>query len=203
LYAWYPGAQGGQAIAEAIFGQLCPAGRLPMTFPESTSDLPPISDYRMEGRTYRYARRKPQYPFGFGLSYSRFSYSDLALSHEVLAPGGLTVSARVTNTGTGRADEVIQLYVRHEDAPFSCPVFDLRGFSRVSLEPGESMTLRFALDERALSLINPDGKRVLLPGRVSVFVGGSQPDDRSVELMGCAPLRGEVRIDGSERLLPY
>jgi beta-glucosidase len=121
----------------------------------------------------------------------------------VLAPGGLTVSARVTNTGTGRADEVIQLYVRHEDAPFSCPVFDLRGFSRVSLEPGESMTLRFALDERALSLINPDGKRVLLPGRVSVFVGGSQPDDRSVELMGCAPLRGEVRIDGSERLLPY
>lgn len=204
LYAWYPGARGGRAIAEAIFGQVSPAGRLPITFPESTSDLPPMSDYKMEGRTYRYARKRASYPFGFGLSYSRFHYADLSLSSDELSSdGAVTVSVRVANTGATRADEVAQLYVHHEDAPFPCPVFDLRGFSRINLAPGESKTLTFQLDEKALSLIDEAGKRVLVPGRVSLFVGGSQPDERSVELMGCAPLRTEIRINGTQRLLPY
>lgn len=204
FYAWYPGAQGGRAIAEAIFGEFSPAGRLPITFPKSTADLPPITDYNMKGRTYRYADKEPLYPFGYGLSYTRFEYTDLTVSTETLPTGGkLSVNARVTNTGTGPSDEVVQLYVRHEDVPFPTPHYDLRGFLRVSLEPGASRTVEFELDERALSVIDLDGKRILTPGRVTLFLGGSQPDARSVALLGRAPLARTIEIAEKARPLPY
>jgi beta-glucosidase len=198
VYAWYPGGEGGAALADVLFGDASPAGRLPITFPRSLDDVPDFKSYAMKGRTYRYAEKTPLYPFGYGLSYTRFAYRDPAVSSaRVRAGDTVTVSATVENVGRVTSDEVVQLYVKDLEASCAVPVHNLRGFARVRLGPGEAQTITFDLTARDLMMVNDAGKRVLEPGRFRATIGGSQPDARSVELTGAAPVAVEFELVGS------
>ncbi len=202
--AWYPGETAGLAIADVLFGDVNPGGRLPITFPTSLADVPAFEDYAMKGRTYRYAEHEALYPFGFGLSYTRFEYGELSLSSErISTEQSVTVGVSVKNAGTRAGDEVVQLYVKDLEASCDVPVHSLRGFSRVTLAAGESRRVEFQLSPRDLSLIADDGRRVLEPGRFRVSIGGSQPDARSVRLLGVAPLSVELEVVGETTELPY
>ncbi len=175
LDAWYPGEEGGTAIADVLFGDYNPAGRLPVTFYRSVGDLPPFDDYRMEGRTYRYFRGQPIYPFGYGLSYTSFRYSDLKFPKKVQAGGDLAVSASVQNTGSIAGDEVVQLYVTNVAASVPVPIRSLAGVERMHLKPGEKRLVSFTLTPRQMSVILDNGKRVVEPGKFQISVGGGQP----------------------------
>lgn len=202
--AWYPGGEGGTAIAEVLFGKHSPAGRLPVTFPKRIEDVPAFTDYSMKGRTYRYLETEPLYPFGYGLSYSKFEYSGLNLSaNSIVAGQSIEISATVKNVGVRRADEVVELYLKDLEASCNIPHHELRGFERITLEPGASKRVSFTLAARDLSLIDEAGKRVLEPGRFRLYVGGSQPDARSVTLTGQAPLQAEFDVTGQRLEMPY
>lgn len=202
--AWYPGEEGGTAIADVLFGAVSPAGRLPITFPRSVDDVPPFTDYSMKGRTYRYLEKEPLYPFGFGLSYTRFEYSNISVSAARVPAGeSVIVSATVRNVGQRASDEVVQLYVKDLHASCRVPHHELRGFERVHLAPGESRALAFTVTPKDLSLIDERGQRLLEPGYFRVTVGGSQPDPRSVKLMGSAPVSVEFEVVGDGLMLPY
>ena len=180
LEAWYPGEFGGAVIAETLRGKNNPAGRLPITFYESLSDLPPFTDYSMAHRTYRYYQGRPLYQFGFGLSYTTFAYSHLELSGTSIAAGAtqdVTVAAR--NTGLAAGDEVVQLYLvpPHEANGGLSPHIQLAGFQRVRLRPGEEKKVSFHLSPRDLSEVNATGEREVQPGRYTISVGGGQPQN--------------------------
>src|SRR5690606_12764970 len=154
--------------------------------------------------TYRYLEKEPLYPFGYGLSYTRFEYRDIQLSSARIGPGDeVEVSAIVKNVGERAGDEVVQLYVKDLEASCVVPHHDLRGFERLRLEPGEERRVSFRLTPRDLSLIDDAGRRVLEPGRFRLTLGGSQPDARSVELTGSAPLAIELEVVGERTELPY
>lgn len=197
LEAWYPGQEGGRAIVDVLFGDYNPAGRLPVTFYRSVDDLPPLTDYRMENRTYRYFRGEVLYPFGYGLSYTRFRYRDLRVPDSAAVGEPVRISVRVMNAGPMAGDEVVQLYVRHERPDRRSPIRSLKGYSRVHLLPGEEKTVSFELGLRELSLVEQDGRRVVEPGTVEVSVGGKQPgfqglaDARTTEV-----LQGRFRLVG-------
>lgn len=173
--AWYPGQSGGLAIGNILSGKTNPSGRLPLTFYKSVDDLPPFGDYSMKGRTYRYFTGTPVYPFGYGLSYTRFSYAPLAVEP---APGGaqngLRVTTEVRNTGARAGDEVAQLYLNFPGDP-GAPRIALRGFQRVTLKPGEARTITFALSPRDISAVTMDGDRRVLEGKYRISVGSGQP----------------------------
>jgi len=189
VYAWYPGGEGGAALADVLFGDVSPAGRLPITFPRSLDDVPEFESYAMKGRTYRYAEKEPLYPFGYGLSYTRFAYRDAAVSNaRVRAGDTVTVSATVENVGAVASDEVVQLYIKDLEASCAVPVHDLRGFLRLRLDPGEAQTITFDLAPRDLMTVDAAGNRILEPGRFRAFIGGSQPDPRSAALTAPSPL---------------
>jgi beta-glucosidase len=175
VQAWYPGQAAGTAVADVLFGDVSPAGRLPVTFYRSVDQLPPFEDYAMKGRTYRYFTGDPLFPFGHGLSYARFSYDRLRVPKTTKVGAPVEVSVRVRNEGSMAADEVVQLYVTHPEARAPAPLRALKAFERVSLNPGEHRTVRFALSPRDLSLVRPDGQRVVEPGPLVVAVGGTQP----------------------------
>jgi beta-glucosidase len=176
LEAWYPGEEGGTAIADVLFGDFNPAGRLPVTFYRSAGQLPPFEDYDMQGRTYRYFNGDPLYPFGFGLSYTRFSYGNLRFSADKIKAGAsVRVSADVQNTGGLAGDEVAQLYVTAGSASVPVPIRSLTGFKRVSLRPGQRETISFNLRPEQMSIIKDDGKRVVEFGEFLIAVGGKQP----------------------------
>jgi beta-glucosidase len=204
VQAWYPGQATGQALADVLFGDYSPAGRLPITFPRSLADVPEFTNYSMKGRTYRYAETEPLYPFGYGLSYTRFEYEGIESSKAKLAVGDeVVISATVQNVGERAGDEVVQLYLKALDAPFIVPLHDLRGFVRLPLEPGEAKRVSFTLSTRDLSLIDEAGKRIFQPGRYRIFMGGSQPDERSGDLIGEDPLTLDIELTGSRTELPY
>jgi beta-glucosidase len=204
VQAFYPGEQGGAAIADVLFGDYNPGGRLPVTYPRSVADLPPFADYAMKGRTYRYLEREPLYPFGYGLSFTSFRYSEIAVSKRRIAAGeSVVVSAVVENTGSRSGDEVVQLYVEDVEASCVVPRRELRGFKRVALQPREARRIAFSLSPRDLSLIDDGGRRVLEPGLFRLSVGGSQPDARSVELTGARPLVAELEVVGERLALDY
>jgi beta-glucosidase len=195
LQAWYPGEEGGTALADVLFGAESPAGRLPVTFPRSIHDVPPFVEYAMKGRTYRYLEKPPLYPFGYGLSYTWFNYSDPAVSKPRLAAGeSVQISATVTNAGRVASDEVVQLYIKDLEASVVVPHHSLRGFQRIRLGPGQSERVTFELASRDLMIVDDSGRRVLEPGRFRATIGGSQPDDRSVELLGHAPVAIELEV---------
>jgi len=175
IAAWYPGEQGGTAIAQTLAGVMNPAGRLPVTFYRDARDLPPFIDYDMKGRTYRYFKGEPLYAFGDGLSYTTFAYETPTLSTATLKAGDpLDVSVRVRNTGSRSGDEVVQVYLAYPDAT-DAPRHALVGFQRVSLAKGEQRIVRFHLDPRALSLVSADGARAVREGRYALFASGHQP----------------------------
>jgi beta-glucosidase len=206
LNAWYPGQAGGTALADVLFGNYAPAGRLPVTFPRSVSDLPSFENYAMKGRTYRYLEAEPLYPFGFGLSYTRFEYSAPELSATTISAQpdtSVELTVCVKNTGTRASDEVVQIYVKDLEASCTVPHHALSAFERITLAAGESRRLSFTLRARDFSLIDERGKRLLEPGRFRISAGGSQPDERSVALMGQAPLALELELTGAPIELPY
>jgi beta-glucosidase len=178
--AWYPGQAGGSAIADVLFGDYNPGGRLPVTFYRSVSDLPPFEDYSMKGRTYRHFTGTPLYPFGHGLSYTTFAYKNLRTGAPTLSSTGTaSVSVDVTNTGSRAGDEVVQLYVSHAGSKVSRPVKELRGYQRVTLKPGETRTVRFALPASSLAYWNEQADRWVVEAEpVKLQVGASSADIR-------------------------
>ncbi|MRW93918.1 glycoside hydrolase family 3 protein [Duganella sp. FT80W] len=172
VQAWYPGEAGGTAIARVLSGAVNPGGRLPVTFYRDVSQLPALSDYRMQGRTYRYFSGTPVYPFGYGLSYTRFAYG--AVSVKTAGDGGITVSAEVSNTGQRDGDEVAQVYLKFPTLS-GAPRIALRGYQRVSLQPGEHRRLTFSLSPRDLSSVSDNGTVRIAQGDYEVIVGGGQP----------------------------
>src|ERR1019366_2440799 len=175
LDAWYSGEEGGTAIAETLAGVNNPAGRLPVTFYKGIDQLPPFEDYAMKNRTYRYFTGEPLYPFGFGLSYSKFAYSNLKLSSPTLDAGGsLEVDADVQNTGQREGDEVAELYLTPPQTP-GAPIRTLRAFTRVHVAPSGTQHVHFTLGPRDLSTVNEAGDRVVAAGSYRVSVGGGQP----------------------------
>lgn len=176
LEAWYPGQAGGLAAAQILAGTANPAGRLPLTFYRDLSDLPAFDDYHMAGRTYRYFTGKPVYGFGYGLSYTTFAYAHPQIAAVGGDPAkGITISVEVQNTGKRAGDEVVQAYLRVPQVP-GAPRIALRGFARVSLNPGEARKVSLELTPRDLSAVDPDGKRQVFPGHYRIDIGGGQPD---------------------------
>jgi beta-glucosidase len=176
LTAGYPGQQGGNAIADVLFGDYNPAGRLPVTYYKSVDQLPAFENYSMEGRTYRYFHKKPLYPFGFGLSYTKYKYSNLQLPLNPNPEKDFEVSVDVTNIGDRDGDEVVELYIKDEKASTPRPICQLEGFERINLKKGETKTVLFKITLRQLSLINKKNQRVIEPGWFTIAIGGKQPD---------------------------
>jgi beta-glucosidase len=173
--AWYPGQAAGTAIADVLFGDYSPAGRLPITFYKSVDQLPPFTDYNMAGKTYRYFEGEALFPFGHGLSYTTFEYTNLRLPSSTRDGQNVAVSVDVRNTGSVAGEEVVQLYVTDVEASVPVPIRSLQGFKRVLLEPGELKTVTFTLTPRQLSLIDAEWQRVVEPGVFEISVGGKQP----------------------------
>jgi beta-glucosidase len=194
LQAWYPGEEGGTAIAQTLDGSNNPSGRLPITLYTGLDQLPEFTDYSMAHRTYRYFDGQPLFPFGHGLSYSTFAYSDLKAEAAIEAGQPLHVEARVANTGAREGDEVVQLYLTFPKLP-GAPRRALRGFTRVHLAPGERQTVRFTLNDRDLSHVSLDGVHLVRAGKYGISVGGGQPDT------GASVVTGTFEIAG-ERTLP-
>lgn len=195
VQGWYPGAEGGRAIAGLLFGEYSPSGRLPVTFYQSTEELPDFRDYAMKNRTYRYMPQDALYPFGYGLSYTQFAYSGLTLDKETLSAGeDLSIAVTVNNTGVIASDEVVQLYLKDDEASVEVPKWQLRGMKRVHLSPGDSTQVKFTLTAQQMALINEAGESVLEPGTFTVYAGGSQPDRRSAALIGIGPLSASFTV---------
>jgi beta-glucosidase len=177
LEAWYPGEEGGTAIAETLAGDNNPAGRLPLTFYASLNQVPSFEDYSMHDRTYRYFSGKPLYSFGYGLSYTSFAYSNLKVpSGSIKAGDAVTIEGDVKNTGSLAGDEVVELYLTQPRA-FETPRRILAGFTRAHLEPGQSTHVGLTIDPRSLGQVDAQGNRAILPGEYKVSLGGTQPDD--------------------------
>ena len=194
LDAWYSGEEGGKAMAETLAGINNPAGRLPVTFYTGIDQLPAFEDYSMKGRTYRYFAGTPLYPFGFGLSYSKFTYSNLKLSTAILkARDPLTVEADVRNTSSIAGDEVVQLYLGFP-AVDGAPIRALRGFSRIHLAAGETQHVQFKLSPRELSLVNAVGDRMVGPGDYLITVGGGQPGTGAPTVESRFSIQGEQKL---------
>ena len=194
LFVWYPGQEGGRAVASLLFGDMSPSGKLTVTFPKATADLPPFEDYSMTGRTYRYARCEPLFPFGFGLSYASFEYHDLIIIPPIDPITGFRVAVTLKNTGSVIADEVVQLYLSAIETRLPAPLSQLIVFQRVSLKPGQVKTLHFNVTPEMLMLVDEDGRQKLGPGKYKLTAGGCSPGARGVELGAPPPVSEEFRI---------
>ncbi len=194
LEAWYSGEEGGAAIAETLSGKNNPAGRLPVTFYKDVHQLPHFEDYSMKGRTYRYFDGEPLWPFGYGLSYTTFSYSDLNLPNGPINAGDpLDASVTVTNTGKVAGDEVVQLYLKFPEIP-GAPIRALRGFQRIHLDPGASQKVEFHLNSRDLSMVTDTGEIIVAQGKYTLSVGGGQPDDGVPLTSGNFEVSGQITL---------
>lgn len=198
LQAWYGGQSAGTAIADILWGDCNPSGRLPVTFYAGDEQLPDFNDYAMEGRTYRYFDGRPLYPFGYGLSYTTFAYDAPACGIKTAGTGQpVKVSTRVRNTGAVAGDEVVQLYVSHPDAPAPKPIRALKGVKRIHLQPGEEQVVEFTLSPRDLALVAKDGATACNPGRISFYIGGSQPVTDADQQRHSA----QIRVKGPRKTL--
>jgi beta-glucosidase len=195
LFIWYPGQEGGRAVAEILFGDAVPSGKLPITFPRSVADLPPFGDYAMAGRTYRYAEAEPLYPFGFGLSYTTFSYESLTLSQAQLPSGaGLRAQVTLVNSGATHGEEVVQLYLSDTQASVPVPRATLVGFRRVGLAPGERAELSFEITADQMALYDDDGRARIEPGEFRLTAGGCSPGARGLALGAPAPVSATFTV---------
>jgi beta-glucosidase len=195
LEAWYPGEFGGTAIAQTLFGENNPSGRLPLTFYARTSQLPAFDDYSMKERTYRYFSGTPLYPFGYGLSYTQFRYSNGSLSSSTVQAGEpLEASVQVANVGDIAGDETVEFYVIPKAKP-GAPICWLASFEKVHLLKGETRTVRLEIDPRQLSLVDADGSRSVQSGEYELYVGGSQPSTESGVFL-------PFHIEDSSRMAP-
>jgi beta-glucosidase len=191
--AWYPGEEGGRAIANTLSGANNPSGRLPVTFYAGVDQLPKFEDYSMKGRTYRYFTSTPLWPFGHGLSYTQFSYTSLNLPQNIRAGQPLRASAVVRNSGAVAGDEVVQLYLTFPKAP-SAPIRALRAFRRIHLEPGASERVSFELQPRDLSMVNPVGDIVVAAGKYGLSLGGGQPGSGAPAVTADFSIAGQLGL---------
>ena len=209
LQAWYPGARGGRVIADILFGEISPSGKLPVTFYRDTEELPDFEDYSMKGRTYRYFTGTPLYPFGYGLTYSDVTLDSVdccgrnvtGQSAEVQAvysrdgEAAFDLTATVSNRGTAATDEVIQVYIKAEDSVYATPAPRLCGFARVSLQPGETKSVKVPVDRDAFTVVNEEGERLVEGTRFTVSTGFGQPDARTRELTGKECILTRIMLD--------
>ena len=194
LEAWYSGEEGGAAIAETLSGRNNPAGRLPVTFYKDVHQLPNFEDYSMQGRTYRYFESEPLWPFGYGLSYTTFRYSDLNLPEAPIRAGDpLNASVNVANTGKVAGDEVVELYLKFPDVP-GAPIRALRGFQRIHLEPGASQEVEFRLNPRDLSMVTETGDIIVAQGKYTISIGGGQPGSGLPSASGNFEIREQLTL---------
>ena len=197
LQAWYGGQAAGTAVADILWGDCNPSGRLPVTFYAGDEQLPDFNDYSMKGRTYRYFEGRPLYPFGYGLSYTTFTYDTPVCTAQTAATGeSVKVVTRVRNTGSVAGDEVVQLYISHPDAPRPKPIRALKGVKRVHLQPDEDQIVEFHLTARDLALVGKDGTVACNPGRILFYVGGSQPTSETDRKQHST----EIRVKGPRRI---
>jgi beta-glucosidase len=202
LLAGYGGQQAGNAVADIIFGDYNPAGRLPVTYYKSIDQIPAFENYDMAGKTYRFFAKEPLYPFGYGLSYTSFTYTDLSIPEKAISGETVIVEVRVTNSGKITGDEVVELYLTDEKASTPRPIRQLEGFKRISLRPGESKDVKFEIQPRQFSIINIKGKRVIEPGYFTISVGGKQPGFKgNLDPQFTQVLTGRIRLTGKE--VPY
>ena len=174
------------------------SGKLPITFPASTAQLPPYEDYSLKGRTYRYMTEKPLYPFGFGLSYTGFRFDSIALSGQEISAGkSLKATVKLSNTGKRDADEVVQIYIAHDERGEDDPLSSLRAFRRVFVPAGKSVNLEFELPAEAFESINAEGDSVLLPGSCTVIASDAAPVPVALEKGAPAPVSAKVRVAGN------
>ena len=197
VYAFYPGEEGGAALADVLFGDASPAGRLPVTVYRAAEDLPPFTDYSMKGRTYRYLDRPPLWRFGDGLSYATFAYSSLVVAPEIASTRDLALAVDVENTSARAADEVVQVYLSQPDAPAYAPRRWLAAFTRVTLAPRERRAVRLLVPARQLTLVDEAGARAPLTGDVAIAVGGRQPDAAWGYATASDGLTARARITGA------
>ncbi len=196
VQAWYPGAQGGKAIASMLFGEYSPCGKLPVTFYRTTEELPDFQDYSMRNRTYRYMENQALYPFGYGLSYSKFEYSHLSISsNKIKAGDNITCSVTVKNIGDIEAKEVVQLYLKDVETSVAAPTWQLKGIQKINLLPNEQKEVSFTLNSEDMMLVNDNGDSILESGSFEIYLGGSQPDSRSTSLTGCPVLRTSFELE--------
>ena len=194
LLAWYPGARGGKAVADLLFGNVSPSGKLPVTFYKDLEGMPEFTDYTMKGRTYRYIEKEPLYPFGYGLTYGDVEVIDGKLMNQVTADSDIEVEVTVENKGNRATEEVVQLYIKDLESPLAVRNHSLCGFKRVFLEPGEKKTLSFTVANRAMTVVDEAGERHIDSRNFKIFAGISQPDDRSRALTGKKPAEINVTL---------
>lgn len=200
LEAWYPGQAGGTAIADILFGDYNPSGRLPLTFYKSIDQIPAFDEYNMQGKTYRYFDKDPLYEFGFGLSYTNFEYSLNTIPIDIKAGNPIKISVQVKNTGKRKGDEVVQLYVSLPESKLQKPIRALQGFKRVSLKAGETQTVEFELKPTQFAARDKNNTQVVEPGNVEISIGGKQPDNKSVAAKSV--VKCNVNIVGEKMYLP-
>jgi beta-glucosidase len=204
MQAWYPGSSGGKALASLMFGEESPSGRLPVTFYRTTKELPDFKDYSMKNRTYRYMENEALYPFGYGLSYTKFLYSEIKLSSVKINAGeSITCSVNVKNAGKFESDEVVELYLKDADASVEIPRWELKGFRRIRLKKGKVQKVEFTIEARRMALIDNDGKCKIEPGIFEVYIGGSQPDARSLALTGSEVKKAVFEVTGNVLNMEY
>jgi beta-glucosidase len=197
VQAFYPGAAGGTAVASLLFGEYSPSGKLPVTFYRTSEELPDFHDYALHNRTYRYMENEALYPFGYGLSYTRFAYSELTLNKFVIGTDeNIECRVKVTNSGARAAAETVQLYLQDVKASVVVPRWQLRGMRKIFLKAGEMAEVRFSLTPQQLAIVDLAGRSILEPGQFKIFVGGSQPDKRSRQLTETTVLQTEFEVTG-------
>lgn len=203
LEVWYPGEEGGSAVADILFGNYNPSGRLPVTVVKGTEDLPPFDSYDMQGRTYRFLEKEPMYPFGYGLSYTRFEYRPVDLPETILAGKDIQFDVSVKNTGKCSGETVVQVYIRDEEASVKVPKHQLVFFKRIMAETGEEKKVTVCIRARDLAVVRQNGTCVLEPGRFKIYIGGSQPDEVSRRLTDDEIWEGVIEMTGVETEIAY
>ena len=195
LMAWYPGARGGKAVADILFGNVSPSGKLPVTFYKDLEALPEFTDYSMKNRTYRYLEAEPLYPFGYGLSYGDVQVKEAKVDGQVTAESDIRVLVSLKNQGQADTDEVVQVYIKDLESDLAVPNYSLCGFQRVSLKAGEEKNVELTVLNRAMCVVDEEGERHVDSKKFKLFVGTSQPDARSVKLTGKEPAEILVTLD--------
>lgn len=199
ILSGYGGQQGGNAVADVLFGDYNPAGRLPVTYYKSIDQIPAFENYDMAGKTYRFFSKDPLYPFGYGLSYTTFTYSNLSVPEKAVNGERIKIKVKVTNSGKVTGDEVVELYITDEKASTPRPIRQLEGFMRITLKPGESKEVEFELEPRQFSMINNRNKRVIEPGYFTIYVGGKQPGFSGyLDPQFTQVLEGRIKLSGKE-----
>ncbi|NWL02806.1 glycosyl hydrolase [Flavobacterium collinsii] len=192
---WYPGEQGGNAVADVIFGDVAPSGHLPITFPKNVEQLPPFDDYSMKGRTYKYMTKEPMYPFGFGLSYSTLELKNATSTATAITKGtAFTISVDVLNSGKNKFEDVVQLYLVPEDTKGFLPFYTLKSFERVSLNSGETKKVSFALTDNDLKQTNLKGVKDWIKGNYKIIISNALPSQRSMDLGAAKPAEIDIKL---------